>query len=337
MNKVSTADVEMMAIASIVVGERRRTTVGNIRKLAKSIEAHGLIHPLLVRGSELVAGRRRLAACVSLGWTKVPVRHVERLTDDELRALELDENIHREALNDFETTKARLAEIRQAEADAKREAANNPAEISGATSARNSRGRPKGRKAGSRRDIAETTGVDRRTQERVEKHVALAEAYPFLQRAGWTTPSVLEAGQLIERIPDADRVPIFALLDQDAIPAKRAIQALASVVDNADRRREVIRLAQSPDEFERRSALAMIAEVPPPPDPGLVIFVSMEREARRCAKVARSAYLRNQAADVGTTLHTVIEIFRREQKGAANGDDNAAQKETDNRSTVVAQ
>jgi hypothetical protein len=56
------------------------------------------------------------------GWTKIPARRVGRLSDEELRALELDENTERVDLLDYEASKQRLAEMHQAEAEAKREA-----------------------------------------------------------------------------------------------------------------------------------------------------------------------------------------------------------------------
>ena len=66
--------------------------------------------------SPVIAGLKR---CRSLNWKTIPARQVERLSDDELRAIELDENSAREALSTFEASKARLAQIRQAEADLK--------------------------------------------------------------------------------------------------------------------------------------------------------------------------------------------------------------------------
>ncbi len=72
--------------------------------LAKSIQANGLLQPLLVRAEpgaegawELVAGERRLRAVAKLGWSEVPawVREVE---DQTLLVLALVENLQREAL-----------------------------------------------------------------------------------------------------------------------------------------------------------------------------------------------------------------------------------------------
>ena len=45
-----------------------------------------------------------------------PVHHVDRLSDEELRAIELDENTEREAPTNYEATEERLAGIRQVEA-----------------------------------------------------------------------------------------------------------------------------------------------------------------------------------------------------------------------------
>jgi hypothetical protein len=75
-----------------------------------------------------------------------------------------------------------LAEIRQAEAEEKAE--ELPDNLSG-----KSKGRPM--EPGSRRDVRERTGVSEPEQRRIEKHVAAADAYPFMRptlygRAGST-------------------------------------------------------------------------------------------------------------------------------------------------------
>ena len=65
---------------------------------------------------------------------------------------------------------ARLAEIRQAEADLKVKAEK---ELSGTTGTRKSStgGRPKGRTPGSKNDVAEATGISKPERARLEKHV----------------------------------------------------------------------------------------------------------------------------------------------------------------------
>jgi len=91
-----------------------------------------------------------------------------------------------------------LAEIRQAEADLKRQAeerARTAEEKTRATSSaarRESsprRHRATGQKksgrlktADSGKTVEEVTGMSERTQRRVERHVAIAEQYPFMQR-----------------------------------------------------------------------------------------------------------------------------------------------------------
>jgi hypothetical protein len=100
-------------------------------------------------------------------------------------------------LNDYEASKQKLAEIHQTEAEAKQEAeeqarkAAESAANSGTTGPRKSRrhdrptgqprGRPKGHQAGSRRDVAERTGMSPPEQRRTERHIELAERFPFLQ------------------------------------------------------------------------------------------------------------------------------------------------------------
>jgi hypothetical protein len=78
---------------------------------------------------------RRILLLVRLAGIGPPVRHVDRLSDEELCAIELDENTECEALIIYEATKVRLAEIRQVEAKLKAE----EAAISGTTGTPKSR------------------------------------------------------------------------------------------------------------------------------------------------------------------------------------------------------
>jgi len=278
------ADIARVTIAKITVGVRRRQKLGNLRSLAKSIEEHGLLHPILLRhDTELVAGHRRLEACKQLGWTTIPARHVDGMTDEELRAVELEENTERLALLDYETTKARLAEIRQTEAEAKREIRSGPERKSG--------GRPS--EPGSRRDVAERGGVPLATRDRMEKHEAIAEQYPFMQKPGWVQYRVLEAGAKMAAIPEKERPAVATLLDQPAIPPKAAI----GIIDNlgamkpAERER-IYDMAKSTDQHVRSNALAAAAALPPMPDPGLLLLIEAERTIRKAAKECRVPGLR---------------------------------------------
>ena len=80
-----------------------------IQELAVSIEANGLIQPLIVRRKgtrfELIAGERRLRAAHLAGLDQVPVV-VQDYADDRLLEVALIENIQREDLNPIETAHA---------------------------------------------------------------------------------------------------------------------------------------------------------------------------------------------------------------------------------------
>ncbi len=86
---------------------RRDFDADKLRELARSIEAHGLINPLVVRksndgGYELIAGERRLRAIRDiLGRETAPVR-LMRAEDAKMRELALVENLQRDDLNPIE-------------------------------------------------------------------------------------------------------------------------------------------------------------------------------------------------------------------------------------------
>jgi ParB family chromosome partitioning protein len=76
-----------------------------IDSLAKSIEEHGILQPLVVRpygeSYQLVAGERRYRAAAKLGLDEVPVV-IKELSDTETMQIALIENIQRENLNPIE-------------------------------------------------------------------------------------------------------------------------------------------------------------------------------------------------------------------------------------------
>lgn len=77
--------------------KRQRKELTGIEELASSIARTGhLIHPITVmRSGELVAGERRLTAVRSLGWTSIDVQFLEDMPPDEVRLIELEENVAR--------------------------------------------------------------------------------------------------------------------------------------------------------------------------------------------------------------------------------------------------
>jgi N6-adenosine-specific RNA methylase IME4 len=92
---------ERRAVSELRIGQRHRRDPGDLRALADSIAAVGLLHPVVIRpDNRLVAGERRLQAVRLLGWTEVPVTVVDPA--DVLRA-EADEN---SARKDFTPSEA---------------------------------------------------------------------------------------------------------------------------------------------------------------------------------------------------------------------------------------
>ncbi|MNH11287.1 Chromosome-partitioning protein Spo0J [compost metagenome] len=82
------ADQIIQCQASLIKVENRfRKDFGDIESLAKSISELGLLQPIGIdSGYRLVFGERRLRACLSLGWQKIPVRtvHIESILKGEL-------------------------------------------------------------------------------------------------------------------------------------------------------------------------------------------------------------------------------------------------------------
>lgn len=310
------APVEQVQVSAVNIGVRRRKTLGRLEPLQRSIMAHGLIHPIVLRnGNELVAGGRRLEACMRLGWKTIPARRVEVMSDEELRAIEMEENSERLALNDFESSKARLAEIRQAEADLKHEAEEEksrrlnsakpakikPDEPAGRGGVRAGAGRPSTGKV-SRKIVASVTGIPDASQRRIEDHVAIAEKYPVLQRPGWVQHQVLHAGAELAKLPEPERPKAAALIDQDAISPKKTIAILENLATlPAPERKEIFKLAQSPDEHDRGNALSRAAALPDNPDPGLLLLGNAADTLRRAVKACRTEALKAPLAELAAS------------------------------------
>ncbi len=76
-----------------------------MRSLAESISAHGLLQPVVVRRVheryQLVAGERRLRAAIQAGWVDVPV-NVIKADDRQMAELAIVENLQRKDLNALE-------------------------------------------------------------------------------------------------------------------------------------------------------------------------------------------------------------------------------------------
>lgn len=88
----------------IVVQQRHRRDLGDLKSLAKSIEDVGLLQPVvLTSDSLLIAGERRLAAVRMLGWSEIPAFYVSTVSDAaSLLRAERDENTCRKPLTPTE-------------------------------------------------------------------------------------------------------------------------------------------------------------------------------------------------------------------------------------------
>lgn len=81
-----------------------------IKELAETINAHGLLQPIILREYEdgkyeIIAGERRFRAVNELQWEKVPAI-VEKMNDKETASLALIENLQREQLSSVEEAQA---------------------------------------------------------------------------------------------------------------------------------------------------------------------------------------------------------------------------------------
>lgn len=88
---------------------RREFEPGALAELESSIREHGVLQPIIVRPSgdsfQLVAGERRFRAARNVGLPGIPAV-VREVSDDQMLALALVENIQRENLNPIETARA---------------------------------------------------------------------------------------------------------------------------------------------------------------------------------------------------------------------------------------
>jgi hypothetical protein len=155
-------------------------------------------------------------------------------------------------------------------------------------------------------------------QRRTERHVELAERFPFLQRPGWVVHNVLEAGEHLERLPAKDYPAIAGLLDQPGIPPKKTIDILENLGRmEAAARAEIYAMAKSEDPHDRENALARAAALPPMPDPALGHLTEARDRLRRAAQVCRVAGLRPQIEAARETVNDLVKSLQEATGGHA--------------------
>jgi ParB-like chromosome segregation protein Spo0J len=168
------AQTNTLPLGAILVGKRFRKELGDISSLAASIEAHGLLHPVVVTPTrQLIAGQRRLAAVADLGWKEVPVTILDPA---DLLGAEAAENRERLNLSPSEAV-AIAAAIRPVE-----EKAAKARLTAGASKPVGSGKLPEPEKVAreSRTIVAKAVGMSAHTLEKAEEVVAEVEKHPEL-------------------------------------------------------------------------------------------------------------------------------------------------------------
>lgn len=103
----TTEGMSKIPIRQIKIGPRARTDYGDIEGLSASLARYGLIEPIVLDQDDgLVAGGRRLAAAVNLGWDEIGFVRRTDLNPVALKELELEENLRRKDMNWVEEVKA---------------------------------------------------------------------------------------------------------------------------------------------------------------------------------------------------------------------------------------
>ena len=321
---VNHAPVTLVPIARLVIGSRRRSKLGSVKRLAASIRRNGLIHPIFVRnGNELVSGGRRVEAFKLLGLAKIPARSADGLSDEALRAIELDENVERMDLLPADLIPQRAAELRAMAAQARAEEGLISARSPGRNKPRRhiatggkKTGRPKGRKPGSERAVAESTGVSNKMVHDLDEAAALIARYPFLGRGanGWVKATVLRAGKALEQFEESKRIVLVAMLDQGAIPAPKAVKMIDNLAElSPAAQKEILDMARSDDAVERQRALTRALRIAPPVDPGLTHWREAVTQAREAHRACRWKEFDEQFAAIIDRMATLLKALQNRQ------------------------
>lgn len=175
--------------AQIVVRDRHRTDMGDVQKLADSILAVGLLHPLVLdERHRLIAGERRLAAWQLLHGPNEPVpSHIVKTVDSArlLLIAERDENTCRKEMSpsEYVALGAALEAIEKPKAEERMKAGTPPQVAGGSAGEVN-------------KIVAPAVGVSPRTYEKAKAVVAAAEDESL-------TPEVREVAR--EAVAEMDR------------------------------------------------------------------------------------------------------------------------------------
>lgn len=271
-----------IAIQDVKVGERLREEYGDIDGLATSIQQYGLIHPIVLDdANNLVCGGRRLMAAERLGWSEIEYRNLGTLSDKERRVIELEENIRRTDLTWLERDR-KLIELADTAAAVLRETTDTQdSEKSNLPpGGKKPLGRPPGTtKLDSEDKISDLLGVPQQTLNEARQRVRTVETYPFMQDPAWQPKRVLEARDILRKLPSDDRPKAAALISEPGIRVNHALGMLQNLAAMPkEGRAEVFRLNESEDIRERSLAGTKAAAEAPEPDPRAVPLRALSRK-----------------------------------------------------------
>jgi hypothetical protein len=237
--------------------------LGSIAALAKSMDTYGLIHPIVVRDDGmLVAGGRRLEAAKKLGWKSIPATPISKLSDEELREIELEENIRREGLDSYEASAQRMKEIRAIE-----DKLRNDYEVS-----------PGGRgRKGGNSELGRRLGVSEGTVRNTKKHVAMADRFPSMKHKDWNQGLVLAAEEyMAAMVPEAEEVFKEELSGHRVRPAETLAAMTNLAAKPRSEQKKIAKLCLSESDDERAMGVSRLHDIPPAPP----AWVSIASEIR---------------------------------------------------------
>lgn len=199
----------ILKIDDVKIGRRVRDEYGDMESLANSIKEHGLLHPIVVDAHyNLIAGCRRLLACERIGMKEIEAKMLGEISERELRVLELEENIRRKDLTEFEKSKnlVELAELKEQELKEELSTEsvdkctepvhlNNPNRIGV-------------------RQVAEEIGVPKQTLFDAKQHVAAVDEFPELEE--FPKYKAIETAKELRQAPEEDREKILDFAQRKA-------------------------------------------------------------------------------------------------------------------------
>lgn len=251
-------------LSSIRVEERLREDLGELGELMASIQQYGLLHPIVIDDKRrLIAGHRRLEACKRLGKKRVEVKSLGELSADERREIELEENIRRKDLTEYERSRKTRELVEVAQEIAAKEISPTVGEKS-----KPRRGRPK--KPGSQAAAAERTGIPQQTISRANEHVSAGEKYHFLQDRRWSQTAAIKMAKVLDDIGRDDVEYLFRFCSDGRGGAPKQIAAFFETWRAADAKtRKKLRKSLEADRHRSSRTVSLMAKTSPRADPAL--------------------------------------------------------------------